>query len=133
MLTWLITYCTIAGICTPITLDPANVNSTVYVHNSRTLCFTCKMCSSQILWNLTSYKGHIWSGRTGQYLESESNLQPSGEVFPNGTLLLTNSSSVFSSSTVGVLRFSEDSQQASEFSVYVGGTIMMILLYVQLY
>ena len=118
------------GSCITNTLDPINNGSTLYVTGRTTLCFSCNACSSpSISWNLISYEGHIWTGDSGENLSSEDSPKDRGEVYSNGTLLVTNSSSVFSTSHPGIIRFSEQgSQDTWKYNVYLGGNNILIVV-----
>ncbi len=61
---------------------------------------------------------------SGDKLTSEDKLPHRGVISENGTLLLTNSSSVFSKNVQSILSFGEVSAQRSnsyEYYIYIGG------------
>lgn len=114
------------GTCTGVTL---NTDSTIYVHGGRTLCFSCITCDTDILWNITSHQGEIWGGRSGENLQSEVSSQERGAVLPDGTLQVTNSSSLFSRLTPGILQFTDLSSRninKSHYKVFIGGNYIII-------
>ena len=99
-------------------------NSSIYIHESRSLCFSCGGCNSSLSWNILSYNDHIWRNITDLTLQSQENKPESLFLFSNGTLLVTNSSLFFSKSVPGILSFSELSSQnhkRSQYTVYIGG------------
>ncbi len=120
----IIIFCTCyAGSCTNYALDPTTTTSVIYVHQKRTLCFICSTCISQMAWNLTSHRGHSWTGTSGQLLLSNNLIPDRGEVFANGSLVLINSSVVFSALRPGTLRYQElqgPQPLSSEYEVYLG-------------
>lgn len=101
--------------CTNIFLDTSNTNSISYVHEMRSLCFSCQSCDREVTWDLISYQGHRWTGRNGERTHLGSF---SAEVFENGTLLILNSSLVFSQNQPGTLKFQTSADQANISSVY---------------
>ncbi len=126
MLSAIISHCCMyyTGSCTKYILDPTNTSSVIYVHQERTLCFICSTCTSQLAWNVTSHRGHSWTGTSGQLLQSSNLVPDRGEIFPNSTLLLINSSVVFSTLRPGALRFQElqgPQPLSSDYEVHLGG------------
>lgn len=114
------------GICTDVILDPSSMDSVIYVHKSRTLCFSCTTCDRELSWNLTSYQGHKWTGKTGEHIQSGSSLPFRAEVSANGTLLILNSSLVFSQTHLGTLsfEFSGDlSKNSPVYNIYIQGKL----------
>ena len=98
--------------------------STLYVLSGRTLCFTCNTCqTSQINWSVKSFEGSTWSGSTGETLEDQ------GKVFDNGTLLVTNSSNLFSTKVSGVIIFNEKggTNSSKKYNVLLGGNTVLDL------
>ncbi len=98
--------------------------SDLYVIGNRTLCITCQSCqSSEISWRVTSFEGKVWTGLTGGRLHSRNNLTDQGVVYENGTLLITNSSKLFSKGKAGDITFTEtDSPSLSKtFRIILGG------------
>lgn len=97
-------------------------NSIIYVHNRRTLCFSCTTCDRDLSWNLTSYQGHKWTGKTGEHIHSGSSLPFRAEVLANGTLMILNSSLVFSPTHLGTLSL-ESSGNLSVYNIYIQGKL----------
>lgn len=110
------------GTCTDVFLDPSNADFPIYVQMRRTLCFSCTSCNRELSWNLTSYHGHIWAGKSNEQIHSENSLPFRGEVLANGNLLIQNSSLVFSAMFPGILSFSEgNGSNSSVYEVYIRG------------
>lgn len=96
--------------------------SDIYVLKNKALCFFCTTCSSEVSWNLTSHLGRRWEGKTGE------NLTDIGSVLPNGTLLIINSSLVFTGSNPGILMLTDLqalSQNSSKYNIHEGGNLLL--------
>lgn len=109
------------GICTKVFLDPLSTDSNIYVHKGRTLCFSCTTCPTEVSWNLTSYDGNKWAGKSGEHIHSGSSLPFRAEILDNGTLLILNSSLVFSEVHPGTLGFSSDAGNGAVYNVHLQG------------
>ena len=112
-------------------MGPSASDSTLYVFGGRALCFTCQSCqSSNISWEVTSFEGNIWTGVAGGRLHSRHNLTDRGVVYNNGTLLITNSSMLFSKESPGNITFIEASLRKL-YRIILGGKKKIKLLCVE--
>lgn len=114
------------GTCHGHLVGAASTGSTLYVLDGRTLCFTCENCHNpDIMWTVTSFDGGMWSGLTGARLQSSQNGIDQGVVYANGTLLITNSSSLFSKKEPGSISFYEKNgaNSSSKYNVLLGGNL----------
>lgn len=112
------------GTCFGHAVGATVTNSTIYVLSGRTLCFTCLSCFTvNISWSVRSFQGNAWRGLTGERLQSIHNLTDQGVIYTNGTLLVTNSSTLFTKETPGTVTFNElDVLNSSrEYNILIGG------------
>jgi hypothetical protein len=115
---------TIIGVCTDILLDPSHANSMVYVRGRRSLCFSCPTCGHILSWNVTTDPDRKWTGETGEDTLSNSF---GARILANGTLVIMNSSLVFSGKQPGTISFeynnpdpSSSSSSVYDFHIQIG-------------
>ena len=106
-----------------------NTSADIYILKNKALCFFCTTCSSEVSWNLTSYQGRHWEGKTGE------NLTDIGSVLPNGTLLIANSSLIVTATSPGILMLTDlqaPRQHSLKYNIHEGGKLeLLVYKYVQ--